>query len=362
MSDSETEGATGGTPKELPASLKKFAETLNSLSEEESRDLVGWLSGAKPKNVVKGEGSVPVVDVNSDGAQQQQRGSAAAGDSAGRQQNRHMDDSKISKLTKFSGTSAKNEPSFRVWKFEVENLKFHYREYEVIHAIHRSVTGMAAEVLMRMGRNVTLNQILQKFEHIFGSVCSQEKLLMDFYTAHQKSSENIAKWSCRLEDILSHHQLAELSQRDSMLKSKFFQGLHSDKIKNAIRHKFEAGTYEELLVLAREAEEEDKSAKAIAKPQVEDTITTKLNEIMKELKEIKGKTTEWEDRLKKMETKGKENYSKNNNKPASDQSKDATSQSGDKQTLICNYCKAPGHTKKNCRKLNAKRSAAEAKQ
>lgn len=355
-------GATGGAPAELPASLQKIAEALNSLTVEENNDLVGWLTGAKSKIVLKDENSVQDVGDNPEGSQQRRDG--AANPLAVGQQNRHMDDSKISKLAKFSGTPTKNEPSFRVWKFEVENLKGHYRDHEVVHAIHRSVTGMAAEVLMRMGRNVTLDQILQKFEHVFGSVSSQEKLLTDFYTAQQKSTESIAEWSCRLEDVLSHHQLSQLPQRDAMLKSKFFHGLHLDKIKNAVRHKFEGGTYEELLVLAREAEEEDKSAKAVAKPQVEDVMTTKLNEIMKELKDIKGKTTEWENRLQKMETTGKgnySNYSKTYKKPNSDQQQDSTTH-GDQQTLICNYCKAPGHTKKYCKKLNAKRSAAEARQ
>jgi hypothetical protein len=321
------------------------------LTIEDKQELVGWLTGTKPKVAVKPEGSVEFkADVGNNGVQQRDAEFVVNG-----QQRRHMDDSKISKLPKFSGLSNKNEPSFRVWKFEVENLGSHYRESEVVHAIHRSVTGNAAEVLMRLGRGANLQQILQKFEHVFGSVASQEKLMTDFYTAKQKSSDSIADWSCHLEDILSHHQLIQLDQRDSMLRTRFFHGLHSDKIKNAIRHKFENGTYEELLVLAREAEEEEKTLKAVSKPQLEDSITSKLDELLKEMKDMKGKTSEWEKRLKKVEDQGKGSY-----KPKPDQPQ-AQSQ-GDKQNFICNYCKAPGHTKKYCKKLNSKRSAAEAKQ
>ena len=343
--EGESGGATGGDPSQnpVPESLVKYSEMLKDLSEEDRRNLVGWLTGVKPKTELKSENGPQVDPLNQRRVDDRDS------------QIRSMDDSKISKLAKFSGSGKNNEPSFRVWQFTVQNLRQNNGEPEVIHAINRSVTGSAAEVLMRMGHNVTVDQILKKFEHIFGSVISQEQILTNFYTAQQKPSETIAEWSCRLEDILSHPKVQlNREQREEMLKSRFFRGLHHDKIRNAVRHKVESGTYDDLMVLAREAEDDIKSDKAVARPLVEDNISKKMDKLIKDMRELKQQVSGWENRLKNLENneKGKATTSQ----PTTDSNK------GNKSDLFCTYCKRRGHTIQDCRKLKAKRSAEGAKQ
>lgn len=261
-----------------------------------------------------------------------------------------LDDSKVPRLPKFSGTSIKGEPSFRVWKFEVENLISTCGEREILRAIHRSVTGIAADTLMRLGLEATVSQVLDKFEHIFGTVVSSEKLLADFYTAQQKSSESVAEWSCRLEEILSQPQLVlSVDQRRNMMKSRFFHGLSSEPVRNAIRHRFSDSTYEQLLVSAREAEEElkSRSSKPVSKTQVVDPVLQQLEQLQKQLSTLQQDIKQWGNRVEQLEQR----------KPPSTPSTPIAAGTQSNKTSICNYCKQKGHIKKNCHKLNAKQSA-----
>ena len=331
------------------SSTLKMAETkledfLKDLNDAEKTKLLGLLSGAKPKDGNN-------VEPSTSGAGQNGAGSRDSG--------RRLDESKIPRLPKFSGVSAsKSEPSYRLWKFEVENLLSNYTGTEVIQAIHNSVTVSAADTLMRLGKQASLQDILSKFDNIFGTVVSKEKLLADFYTANQNQNESVAEWSCRLEDIVSHPKLEVTEvQKADMLKSRFFYGLNSDLVRNAIRHCFTTSDYNQLVVLAREAEYEMscKSNKAVSKPQIIDPVQKALEEISKSLKELKTKSDGWENRLKVVE-----GQFGSGNQPKQNQSFSGFSGKFQPQQIVCFYCKEVGHFKRDCpKRLNAKGSASQ---
>ena len=364
------EGAAGGAGAEGTAAMNtagtenvsKMTQLVLGLSVLEKQELLDLLQGgAKPKT---SKNVLPPVKDEKPSVQQLSSGSLSVpvnpADRSVAPDNR-IDQTKIPKLPKFSGVTSKNEPSYRVWKFSVENLRTLVSEREVIRAIHNSVSGSPAETLMRLGHRASLTAILTKFDNIYGKVISSEKLLEGFYTAEQTSTESVADWSCRLEDILSHPQLQDMSQRDDMLKSRFFHGLSNDSVQNAIRHRFKDGNYEELLVLAREAESECKvkaKAKPVSKPQVVDGMQKQMDELKKLVTDLNTKVDNF--------TKGK----LPNEKQVS-QVKDKVKPSNEKTTqsssnkVTCNYCKQIGHYKSECQKLkalNAKRDSAGSSQ
>ena len=355
MSDTEeTDGATSGGSK--TDSFDSIIKAFDNLPDGDRLRLLQRLSGAKPKVEQPLDASSEVESKTSTiqsnplaNADQQNPDLANADQNAQRATDPvTLDESKIPRLPKFTGVVSKTDTSFRLWRFEVDNLLLTQREDSVKRAIQRSLSGGAADVRMRLGLNATVAQILSKFDKVFGIVTTQEQLLCDFYSSKQKSGESIAEWSCRLEDLLNHPLLSNIEQKQSMLKSKFFTGLYSVQIKNAIRHRFDDGTYDDLLVLARAAEEEFKSEKAISKPQVVDSQPDKLDQVLKELNELKGKIADWESRFKSETTTS---------------SKPATTKGYDLSQVICHYCKKKGHIKRNCPKLlNKKQSAAEGKQ
>lgn len=324
-----------------------LAALVAGLSEGDKDKLRMLLLGTRPKERAEpgGENKGPVA--SSGDSQGNISGSENSEGAQGRDTLGRLDETRVPTLPKFSGGKDKNETSFRLWSFEVNNLLATHGEQTVSRAIHRSVRGAAAEVLMHLGTGATVQQILRKYEQVFGSVVSKEKLLSEFYTAHQKATESIAEWACRLEDLLSHSQLDITSQREEMIKSRFFYGLATESVRNAIRHRFESGTFEQLVVKAREAEEENaKATKAISKAQVEDPVMKKLEEIAKDLATLKVKTEGWERRLSQVE-------GHRQHQPASFQrsTSSCTTSADQRREVKCYHCKKVGHIKRNCPEL-----------
>ena len=322
--------------------LEEIEELTKGLSEDDKVKLLGLLQGAIPKTGgASGGAGSPVVE------QQQEAKPLSV---------------KVPKLPKFSGTQQlKSEPSFRVWKFDVENLQGSYGENEVKRAIHESVIGTAAEVLTRLGNNATVAKILSKYENIFGTVVNEQELLADFYKAEQKQNENVAEWSCRLEEYLCHPKLNDLTSKDKMLKSRFFSGLSSEAIQNAIRHLVESKDFEQLVVSAREAEFEiqHKSTKAVSKPQVADPMLEQLKLIRESVQKLTTKSDEWERRLSCVEQQQSTRPKQQHNYRGSQFPSTLRVQQGQQKEVICFFCKSPGHVKRNCEKfLNLRQSAA----
>jgi len=350
MSQKES-GAEGGEDQSKgslpPEATQHLSEYVASLSTLQKTELLQLLQGAKPKIVkpLVSDTGLRADGVNVDGAD---TGTA-----------RVLEENKIPKLPNFSGDStSKCQTVYRVWEFEVLNLKNLFGEREIKRAIHRSVIGTAAQVLMRLGTEASLEQILEKFKLVFGSVVTNEQLLSTFYTAEQKPSESVAEWACRLEDLLCHPQLDNYTatQKNEMLKSKFFQGLAMENVKHAIRHRMTDGTYNEILVLARQAEEEKGAkGKAISKVQsvAVDPTQKMLDEIQKELKSLAIKVNQLENKIEKGKFQSKPKHLKTETKD------EQPSGNLSVRPFTCNYCKKPGHMKRNCRKLlNTSSSAA----
>ena len=77
-----------------------------------------------------------------------------------------------------------------------------YKPEIILQAVRRSVRGEAGNLVRRLGTGASIIQILEKIESVYGEVDTKEHLLAKFYSARQEESEDVTKWSCRLEDIL----------------------------------------------------------------------------------------------------------------------------------------------------------------
>jgi hypothetical protein len=164
------------------------------------------------------------------------------------------------KLPMFSGEKSK-DTSFGRWKYEVKCL-FRNRsmsEEIIISAVHQSLKGTAADVITRMGEDVTAEDILNKFESIYGTVMTGEAILERFYSAKQGTDENCAQWSCRLEELAYQALEKETVTQDevaAMLRSRFWSGLRDSRLKDALRQSKSSMTVEELVREARSLEQE----------------------------------------------------------------------------------------------------------
>lgn len=200
------------------------------------------------------------------------------------------------KLPIFSGGDSSKEVKFAQWKFEVKCLMIDPTQSEalVLQSIRSSLKGTAADVLLHLGERVSISDVLDKFEVVFGDVLSSEQLLEYFYSAKQETKESVALWGCRLEELLDKAQQAGGISKEaaiSMLRSKFWSGISDQNLKAALRHHYDGGeNYGELFRHARAIETEliqsqKVKCNQISQPNVPNK-ESQLDSILAELKKL----------------------------------------------------------------------------
>ena len=108
------------------------------------------------------------------------------------------------KVVVFSGDESK-DAVYDLWRYEVMSMvkEKTYSLPVIMNAARKSLRGEAARVVMRLGENVTLDDLIYKLDCIYGNVESVEMLLAKFYSASQEDGESVSSWACRLEDMYS---------------------------------------------------------------------------------------------------------------------------------------------------------------
>ena len=196
----------------------------------------------------------------------------------------------------FSGEGQKGESSYAQWRSELDSV-WHsglYQEALIMNSVRRSLRGRAADVLLAMGSNVSVEQVLAKFDVRFGDVRPSDRTLEQFFTARQLPEESVSAWGCRLEDLLSqvNDPNGAVAAR-SMLRSRYWSGLYSNQIRNALRHHFDEGIdFEALLRQARIAEQEPCSM--ATQQSVYSLDQNKLDTLMQQLKALVSKVQKLE--------------------------------------------------------------------
>lgn len=202
----------------------------------------------------------------------------------------------IPKLNNFSGKTDKDAYPYRRWRYDILQLRSAgYNDKVIKTAISRSCRGTAADLLLALPEDASIDLVLENFQQRFAEVATAESMLSNFYSATQKAVEDVTTWSCRLESILSTPQLQYLTtaQKQAMLRERFWRGLKSYHLKSALRHQFDTGkNYAQLLVAAREIESElpsttkTKAASQTAtSPSTLDVILQRLETLEKNRKE-----------------------------------------------------------------------------
>ena len=171
----------------------------------------------------------------------------------------------IPKLPLFSGSDEpqKGETTYEVWNFEVKCLQKSYLPEHVLQAIRTSLKGTARSMLVPLGENASIDDILNKLDGFYGNVSSSETLIQSFYSDYQKDSETIVAYGSRLEQTLSRairYGHIDLVAKDAMLRSKFWTGLKSVQLKHSTRHLYDSiKDFQLLLKEVRKVEQEENS-------------------------------------------------------------------------------------------------------
>ena len=203
------------------------------------------------------------------------------------------------RLSPFSGDDAKGDVLFELWKFEVRGMVRDglFPNAVVLQSIHRSLRGTAADILLHLGGDVKVDDLLRKLGKVFGNTFPPEAILEEFYSAKQRESEKVAMWVCRLETILSKLPVGTFTPDASkgMLRTKFYSGLRLSVMRNALRHSFDGrATYEDLLVAARVAEREHELENASARVNqaiaIDSGLSKKMDQFLSSLEKVPSTT------------------------------------------------------------------------
>ena len=164
-------------------------------------------------------------------------------------------------VSTFSGSS--KDCSFEQFRYDVQCLiKQGCPEGMVLTAIKRSIKGQAQEIVLHMGEDATVNDIITRYDMMFGDVNPPHVLLAQFYSASQTPGESITDWYARLEDIASKitrkdGNAISPNNYDILVNTQFWTKMCDDKMRNALRHKFdELASSPQFIVEARKIESE----------------------------------------------------------------------------------------------------------
>ena len=85
-------------------------------------------------------------------------------------------------------------------------------------------------MLVPLGEQATVVQVLDKLQGFYGRVSSSETLLQEFYIDRQRENESLVQFGSRLEAVLTQavkYFHIDDAAKDGMLRSKFWTGIRS---------------------------------------------------------------------------------------------------------------------------------------
>ena len=145
---------------------------------------------------------------------------------------------------------------------QVRRPESHQAEALILAAIWRSIKDQAQEIILHMGEEATVADILSCYEMMFGDVDPPHVLLAQFYAADQNVNESMTVWDVRLEDLASRIIRKDTSiimpnNYDVIVNTQFWTKMSNEQMKNAFRHKFDVmATQSQYVVEARKIESE----------------------------------------------------------------------------------------------------------
>ena len=161
-----------------------------------------------------------------------------------------------------------------------------------------SLKGRAAEVLLSMGDAESVREVVDKFDVRFGDILPTDVTLEQFFSAEQWPMESMSSWAYWLEELLDQiRQPASLTAARGMLRSRFWTGIQSGQIKNALRCHFDQGApFEELVKQSKVVENDgsvfvnsSQAALVVNKGPIEE----KLNMLVKKIKSLNTRVGTW---------------------------------------------------------------------
>ena len=193
---------------------------------------------------------------------------------------------KIPGIPCFSGTEReKDTVQFEQWFHAISDTQKNFNEQLVTAAITKSCIGDVTDAMCCLPPGATLDDILEKFKWLCGSVESSDTLMQEFYWIAQGKSEKVQTFVLHLERALKaikqQHPYAMTEEEGHRhLKNCLFHGLKPN-LHNALHYLYykPESQFSQLVMALRKAEAEtlrSSVSEVRAKPAVVGTETDSL--------------------------------------------------------------------------------------
>ena len=151
---------------------------------------------------------------------------------------------------------------FEQWLHSISDARKTFNKQLVRAVINRSCVGDAADAICCLPPGTTLDDIIEKFKWLYGSVESFDTLMQEFYQIVQEKSERVQTFVLQLEQApkaIKQQHLHAMTDEEGVkhLKDCLLHGLKSD-IHNALHHLYDTPNlqYSQLVMVARKADTE----------------------------------------------------------------------------------------------------------
>ena len=160
-------------------------------------------------------------------------------------------------LVKFSADHG-NE-GYDLWRHQLHSLiKEKHPEKDIFDAIRSLLHGKAGSIVVRLGTEASITDILEKMDSVFGEVGTEADLLAALYSARQGPAESVSDWGCRLETLFdaAKRQATIPDNPDEVLRSVFWAGLRQELKDVSAYHSDTIRTFDELRTALRRIEKQ----------------------------------------------------------------------------------------------------------
>ena len=170
---------------------------------------------------------------------------------------------KILGIPHFSGTEREKDTlQFKPWYHNISDAWKNFNEQLVRATITKSCIGDAADVMCCLPPGANLDDILEKFKWLYGSVESSDTSMQEFYRIAQGKSKKVQTFVLHLERALKaiKQQYPYAMTKDKShrhLKDCLFHGLRPN-LHNALHYLYNKpdSQYSQLVMTSRKAETE----------------------------------------------------------------------------------------------------------